>query len=146
MKKLLINLKPFRAYWAAFLIYFVPLFFDFVDFGYVWIALFLIMICVFNFITGYTEGVKKIKWGILLFALQLTVCAILYICNISDELIIGLGNLILLFFDDFFYNRHPYYSENTVNIVFAAISVVLPVLPFFIGNYVKNKSNSNKND
>lgn len=44
-------------------------------------AVFIGILFVFNSITGYTDGIKKIKWGLLVFELQLAVCAALSIAG-----------------------------------------------------------------
>lgn len=131
MKVLFKNLKPFISYWAAFAIYFVFPFFGLIDLSAFWRVFFLIMICVFNLLTGYIDGVRKIKWGILVFTLQLTVSGILQLLPIgtSNRFVI-FGNLIN---STVFSNT----GSTLVTIISVIFSIILPIVPFFIGCAIK---------
>lgn len=126
MKNLFSNLKPFIAYWC---VYTSCVFITLVADGNTatWGIWALVLLCVLNGITGYSEGIKKIRWGIAAFGAMLAICAVptFIIPGLSDR-ILGIGNLILRSAFD--------YSENTaLNVLFAVLSVVLPLVPFFVG-------------
>ena len=76
MKTFVKNLKPFIAYWVALAVWFVPAYMlDLSDTA--WITVFVVALLILNGITGYTDGVKEIRWGIALFGVQLAVCGAL---------------------------------------------------------------------
>lgn len=142
MKAFLKNLKPFISYWASFAIYFIFPFFGLTELSTFWFVLPLILICIFNFITGYIDGFNKIRWGVLLFALQLTVFGILQLLLVDvDSRVIVFGNLINS-------NVLPYifYMVNStlVDIIFMICSILLPIVPFFIGNRIKKYCKQNQ--
>lgn len=131
MKNLFCNLKPFLSYWCVFAVYFVVCLFELIPIHVMAICS-IILICILNFITGYTDGVKKDSVGITLFSVQLIIFAILGVFNLSESRIIVFGNLFL--------STWFIYSENAItNVLFAVFSVVLPIAPFFIGSLIKNK-------
>lgn len=125
MKNLFSNLKPFIAYWCVYAsCAFITLVVD--GNTATWGIWALVLVCVLNGITGYTEGVKKIKWGIALFSAMLAVCAALSFVPELESRVLIFGNLIFSTAFD--------YSENTaLNVLFAVLSVVLPLVPFFVG-------------
>lgn len=131
------NFKPFAAYWAAFMIYIFFPFFDFISLSGGWIIFCFILMCIFNLITGYIDGVAKIKWGILLFGLQLAAGAGAVIASASpnDNYILGyiatFGNLLAANFNYIFSNSKILY------ILIAILSVALPVAAFFAGWGIK---------
>lgn len=126
------NFKPFAAYWAAFSIYIILPFFELIPVSIGWMICFVAFMCLFNFITGYIDGVKKIKWGIMLFAVQLLFCVVWKYAVKSDNsdlnYLIGFSNMTLVLFNS---------EIKAVNITVAVLSVVLPVLPFFCGRRFK---------
>lgn len=70
MKTFFCNIKPFIAYWVALAVWFVPAYMlDLSDTA--WITVFVVALLILNGITGYTDGVKEIRWGIALFGVQL---------------------------------------------------------------------------
>lgn len=133
MKNLFCNLKPFLSYWGSFAVYFAVSLFELTADSALWKILYLALICIFNFITGYTDGVKGDKVGISLFSIQLIIFAIFSVCKFSKSRIVVFGNLILSIVFD--------YTGNTIiDYVFAILSVALPIIPFFIGNYLKSRN------
>lgn len=132
MKYLFKNLKPFISYWAAFAIYFVFPFFGIIGLSAFWRVFFLILICVFNLITGYVDGAVKIKWGISLFTFQLALFGILQL------LPIGTSNRIIIFGNLINSTVFPNTGSIIVKIIVLIFSIILPVAPFFIGGGIKN--------
>ena len=84
------------------------------------------------------DGIKKIRWGIAAFGVMLAVCAVpFYIILGWSDRILGMGNLIV--------RTVFYYGENTaLNILWAVLSVVLPLVPFFIGAAVRKAVQNKK--
>lgn len=132
------NFKPFAAYWAAFSIYIILPFFELIPVSIGWMICFVAFMCLFNFITGYIDGVKKIKWGIMLFAVQLLFCVVWKYAVKSDNsdlnYLIGFSNMTLVLFNS---------EIKAVNITVAVLSVVLPVLPFFAGDGLRKLMKKN---
>lgn len=125
MKAVLPNLKPFIAYWACFGLYFVvPFLSSLLPVG--WFIAVLVLLCVLNAITGYTDGVQKAKWGIAVFGLQLVFCAALALVPGFESRLPVFGNFIM--------STVFFHSESmALNVLFAVLSVVLVLAPFFIG-------------
>lgn len=135
MKIFLKNLKPFISYWAAFAVYFVFPFFGLADLTALWRALPLILLCVFNLITGCTDSIGEIKWGVSLFSLQLFVCGILQLLPAAPGgRLAVLGNFIsstVLVF--------PGVDSAFAAAAFMLLSVLLSAAPFFIGAGIKKR-------
>lgn len=97
----------------------------------------LVLLCVLNGITGYSEGIKKIRWGIAAFGAMLAICAALSFVPELESRALIFGNLIFSTAFD--------YSENTLlNALFAVLSVVLPLVPFFVGAAVRKALQNKK--
>lgn len=141
MNRLFSNLKPFITYGCVYAICaFITLIAD--GNAATWGIWALVLVCILNAVTGYTDGIKKIRWGIAAFGVMLAVCAVpFYIILGWSDRILGMGNLIV--------RTVFYYGENTaLNILWAVLSVVLPLAPFFIGaavrKAVQNKKSQNR--
>lgn len=128
MKTFVKNLKPFIAYWAALAVWFVPAYMlDLSDTA--WITVFVVALLILNGITGYTDGVKEIRWGIALFGVQLAAGAAL--CFISAD--------VFAFANVLFINQPFHNSSTAAEVVWAVVSVAVGLLPFFIGAAVRKK-------
>lgn len=138
MNRLFSNLKPFITYGCVYAICaFITLIAD--GNAATWGIWALVLVCVLNAVTGYTDGIRKIRWGIVAFGVMLAVCAVPFYIVIPkwNDAIFGLGNLII--------RTVFYYSENTaLNILWAVLSVVLPLAPFFIGAAVRKAVQNKK--
>ena len=81
---------------------------------------------------------KKIKWGIMLFAVQLLFCVVWKYAVKSDNsdlnYLIGFSDMTLVLFNS---------EIKAVNITVAVLSVVLPVLPFFAGDGLRKLMKKN---
>lgn len=128
MKTFVKNLKPFIAYWVALAVWFVPAYMlDLSDTA--WITIFVVALLILNGITGYTDGVKEIRWGIALFGVQLAAGAAL--CFISAD--------VFAFANVLFINQPFHNSSTAAEVVWAVVSVAMGLLPFFIGAAVRKK-------
>lgn len=128
MKTFVKNLKPFIAYWAALAVWFIPAYMlDLSDTA--WITVFVVALLILNGITGYTDGVKEIRWGIALFGVQLGAGAAL--CFISAD--------VFAFANVLFINQPFHNSSAAAEVVWAVVSVAVGLLPFFIGAAVRKK-------
>lgn len=128
MKTFVKNLKPFIAYWVALAVWFVPAYMlDLSDTA--WITVFVVALLILNGITGYTDGVKEIRWGIGLFGVQLAAGAAL--CFISAD--------VFAFANVLFINQPFHNSSTAAEVVWAVVSVAVGLLPFFIGAAVRKK-------
>ena len=95
MNRLFSNLKPFITYWCVYLsCAFITLMAD--GNAATWGIWALVLVCILNALTGYTDGIKKIRWGIAAFGVMLAVCAVpFYIILGWSDRILGMGNLIV---------------------------------------------------
>lgn len=128
MKTFAKNLKPFIAYWVALAVWFVPAYMlDLTD--TVWMTVFVAVLLILNGITGYTDGVKEIRWGIALFGVQLSAGAAL--CNVTAD-VSAYANILFI--------NQPFYTTSTaIEVIWAVGSVAVGLLPFFIGAAVRKK-------
>lgn len=137
MKALFCNLKPILAYWAAFLIYFALHIFSIKYPGAAMSAVFIGILFIFNFITGYTDGIKKIKWGLLVFELQLAVSAALSVAGVFGNLDLPSAAWQFISSANIFVSSVFYSGSLAGNIGFAVLSVILPLVPLVAGAAVK---------
>lgn len=131
MKTFAKNLKPFIAYWVALAVWFVPAYMlDLTD--TVWMTVFVAVLLILNGITGYTDGVKEIRWGIALFGVQLAAgAALCFVPGFQDD-IFTISNILFL--------NQPFYTTSTaIEVIWAVGSVAVGLLPFFIGAAVRKK-------
>lgn len=128
MKTFVKNLKPFIAYWACVAVYMLVAFFGDIYDAW-WPAVMAAVLCILNGLTGYTDGVKEIRWGIALFGVQLGAGAAL--CFISAD-VFAFANILFI--------NQPFYNSSTAaEVVWAVGSVAVGLLPFFIGAAVRKK-------
>lgn len=128
MKTFVKNLKPFIAYWACVAVYMLVAFFGDIYDAW-WPAVMAAVLCILNGLTGYTDGVKEIRWGIALFGVQLAAGAAL--CFISAD-VFAFANILFI--------NQPFYNSSTAaKVVWAVGSVAVGLLPFFIGAAVRQK-------
>lgn len=128
MKTFVKNLKPFIAYWACVAVYMLVAFFGDIYDAW-WPAVMAAVLCILNGLTGYTDGVKEIRWGIALFGVQLGAGAAL--CFISAD-VFAFANILFI--------NQPFYNSSTAaEVVWAVGSVAVGLLPFFIGAAVRQK-------
>lgn len=128
MKTFVKNLKPFIAYWACVAVYMLVAFFGDIYDAW-WPAVMAAVLCILNGLTGYTDGVKEIRWGIALFGVQLGAGAAL--CFISAD-VFAFANILFI--------NQPFYNSSTAaEVVWAVVSVAVGLLPFFIGAAVRKK-------
>lgn len=138
MKTFVKNLKPFIAYWACVAVYMLVAFFGDIYDAW-WPAVMAAVLCILNGLTGYTDGVKEIRWGIALFGVQLGAGAAL--CFISAD--------VFAFANVLFINQPFHNSSAAAEVVWAVVSVAVGLLPFFIGwgirRSVQKKKGSGQN-
>lgn len=129
MKTFVKNLKPFIAYWACVAVYMLVAFFGDIHDAW-WPAVMAAVLCILNGLTGYTDGVKEIRWGIALFGVQLGAGAALgFVPGVQAD-------ILNLAFSDWLFGL----STNTaVTVLLALLTVAVPILPFFIGAAVRQK-------
>lgn len=131
MKTFVKNLKPFIAYWACVAVYMLVAFFGDIYDAW-WPAVMAAALCILNGVTGYTDGVKPIRWGIALFGVQLGAGAAL--CFVPG--LPGALGVLNLAFGDWFFGL----STNTaITVLLAVLTVAVPIVPFFIGAAVRQK-------
>lgn len=134
MKIFFCNIKPFIAYWVALAVWFIPAYMlDLSDTA--WITVFVVALLIPNGITGYTDGVKEIRWGIALFGVQLAVCGALilvgeYVGAYTLRMFGVLGSAVVQMLFDFDYIATDPVAPPAIQI---AVSVVVALVPFFIG-------------
>lgn len=150
MKTFFCNIKPFIAYWVALAVWFVPAYMlDLSDTA--WITVFVVALLILNGITGYTDGVKEIRWGIGLFGVQLAVCGALLLVgeNMGAYALRNFGlysSAVVQMLFDFDYIAGAPLAQPVAQL---AVSVVVALVPFFIGwgirRSVQKKKGSGQN-
>lgn len=127
------NLKPFIAYWVSFAVYVMISLFEIFSSKNLIIAFFIVYI-ILSVLIGYSTDIKEIRFGIILFELQLIICAIIFSINTESS---GLNTFVSagnIFYSTFF--------ERINNIFNYILSIFLPVLLLGIGfglTELKNK-------
>lgn len=71
------NLKPFIAYWISFAVYVMISLLEVFSSKNLIIAFFIVYI-ISSVLIGCSTNIKEIRFGIILFELQLIVCAIIF--------------------------------------------------------------------
>ena len=77
MKTVLNNLKPFIVYWISFAVYVIISSFEILNIEALIIVFFVVYI-ISDVLIGFTQDIKEILPGIILFELQLIICAIIF--------------------------------------------------------------------
>lgn len=133
------NLKPFIAYWISFAVYVMISLFEVFSSKNLIIAFFIVYI-ISSVLIGCSTNIKEIRFGIILFELQLIVCAIIFSINTESSGLNTIASAGNIFYSTFF--------ERIKNVLNFILSVLLPVLFLGIGfglTELKNKkSNSYK--
>lgn len=135
MKIIFNNLKPFIAYWISFLIYVIISMFETFSFETSMIAFFTVYI-ILNIIIGYSTDIKEIRYGIILFELQLIVCSIIFSINTESSGLKTFASTGNIFYSTFF--------DGINNIFSFVLSILLPVLLLGIGFGLTKLKKSNK--
>lgn len=76
-KTLFDNFKPIVVYWAVLAVCMLAVVLGDLSTAY-WAIPAVVIMCLFNLIIGYTNGIKTLKWGIACLGIQLAACALLY--------------------------------------------------------------------
>lgn len=133
------NLKPFIAYWGSLAIYIIISLFEALSSKDLVIVFFVAYI-ISGLLIGCTTTIKKMYLGIILFELQLIICAIVFSINTVSSGLNTFASAGNVFYSTFFEN---------INSVFSFIlSLLLPLVLFGIGFgfiELKNKRKSNFN-
>ena len=101
MKTVLNNLKPFIVYWISFAVYAIISSFEILNIEALIIVFFVVYI-ISDVLIGFTQDIKEILPGIILFELQLIICAIIFSintggCFISSRILISFGLRIRIY-------------------------------------------------
>lgn len=139
MKTVLNNLKPFIAYWVSLAVYTIVSLFETLSSKNLMIVFFVVYI-ISGILIGCTTAIKEIRLGIILFELQLIICAIVFSINTVSSGLNTFASAGNVFYSTFFEN---------INSVFGFIlSILLPLALFGIGFgfiELKNKRKSSFN-
>lgn len=124
MKTVLNNLKPFIAYWISLVVYTIVSLFETLSSKNLIIVFFMVYI-ISGILIGCTTAIKEIRLGIILFELQLIICAIIFSINAVSSGLNTFASAGNVFYSTFFEN---------INSIFSFIfSILLPPTLFGIG-------------
>ena len=126
MKTVLNNLKPFIAYWISFAVYAI-----------ISSIVFFVVYIISDVLIGFTQDIKEILPGIILFELQLIICAIIFSINTVSSGINTFASSGNIFYSTYF--------ENVNDILSCIISILLSPVLFGIGIGLKKLTNKRKN-
>lgn len=135
MKTVLNNLKPFIVYWISFAVYAIISSFEILNIEALIIVFFVVYI-ISDILIGFTQDIKEILPGIILFELQLIICAIIFSINT-----VSLGINTFASSGNIFYST---YFENVNDILSCIISILLSPVLFGIGIGLKKLTKHNK--
>ena len=134
MKKIFTNLIPIATYWLTFSLIFLIIFMA--DSSVNMIIPFSICLVIENAVVGYYVNVKKMKWGISLFAVQLLACGITYSLRVSYNNFLCFGNLPI----GWVVGKYGDIKAPVFVVILTIIaSLVLFVGSFFVGTLVAKK-------
>lgn len=124
MRTILNNLKPLIAYWASFVIYTIISLLE--TFSYTTcVIISLLIYIILNILIGFTIDIKNMRWGIILFELQLLICAIIFSINAESSGLNTFASVGNIFYSTFF---------GEINRILGfALSILFPVLLLGIG-------------
>ncbi len=136
MKTVLNNLKPFIVYWISFAVYAIISSFEILDIEAL-IIIFFVVYIISDVLIGFTQDIKEILPGIILFELQLIICAIIFSINTVSSGINTFASSGNIFYSTYF--------ENVNDILSCIISILLSPVLFGIGIGLKKLTNKRKN-
>lgn len=95
------NLKPFIAYWISFAVYVMISLLEVFSSKNLIIAFFIVYI-ISSVLIGCSTNIKEIRFGIILFELQLIVCAIIFSINTESSGLNTIASAGNIFYSTFF--------------------------------------------